>query len=192
VPVNGCPPIAAACRLASAGREVVRSLPAIVDRAFLVRAVAWSIATFLAFGLVAAIIPNPVFGRSVPPEPFAIAIWILSAPLMGLVAATYGPRAGAMPGPAAAPILLQPASASAEGRGTTTATIGGMAAFIAIGCPVCNKVALVLLGASGALTVFAPLQPYIGAASLGLLAITLGWRLHMLSNGGACRVPAGG
>ena len=178
--------------MASAGRAVVRSLPAIVDRAFLVRAAAWSIATFLAFGVAAAIIPNPVFGRSVPPEPFAIAIWILSAPLMGLVAATYGPRAHAAPGPAVAPILLQPASPSAEGRGTTTATIGGMAAFIAIGCPVCNKVALVLLGASGALTVFAPLQPFIGAASLGMLAITLGWRLRMLSNGGACQVPARG
>ncbi len=65
-----------------------------------------------------------------------------------------------------------------------------MAAFVAIGCPLCNKVALVLLGASGALTVFAPLQPFIGAASLGMLAVTLGWRLHMLSNGGACQVSA--
>ena len=190
--MNGCPPIAAACRVASAGREVVGSLPAIVDRAFLVRAVAWSIATFLAFGVVAAIIPNPVFGRSIPPEPFAIAIWILSAPLMGLVAATYGWRPSEASASAVPTIPLQPAAVSAEARGTTTATIGGMAAFIAIGCPVCNKIALVLLGASGALTVFAPMQPFIGAASLGMLAITLGWRLRMLSTGGACRVPARG
>lgn len=55
-----------------------------------------------------------------------------------------------------------------------------------IGCPVCNKIALVLLGTSGALTVFAPLQPVIGAGSLVLLAATLGWRLSLRARGGAC------
>jgi len=34
------------------------------------------------------------------------------------------------------------------------------------------------LGVSGALTVFAPLQPVIGAASVALLAVTLAWRLR--------------
>ncbi|HEY5488873.1 MAG TPA: hypothetical protein VIK00_03465, partial [Candidatus Limnocylindrales bacterium] len=60
--------------------------------------------------------------------------------------------------------------------------------FLAIGCPVCNKIALVLLGTSGAMTVFAPIQPILGAASIVLLAGTLTWRFRLRARGGACPV----
>lgn len=146
----------------------------------------WGAASLIAFGLVSAIIPNPVFGRQVPPEPFAIWVWLLSAPLMGLVVATYTaplPASGA-----ATPLLIVDApdpDASAR-RGSTIGTLAGFGAFLAIGCPVCNKIAVLLLGASGALTIYAPLQPLIGAASLVLLVGTLGWRLRIRARGGAC------
>jgi len=42
-----------------------------------------------------------------------------------------------------------------------------------------RQVALVLLGTSEAMTVFAPLQPAIGAASLVLLAGTVAWRFRL-------------
>ncbi|HEY5433847.1 MAG TPA: hypothetical protein VIK13_01315, partial [Candidatus Limnocylindrales bacterium] len=64
--------------------------------------------------------------------------------------------------------------------------VASFGAFLAIGCPVCNKIALVLLGAGGAMTIFAPLQPVIGAASLVLLAGTLAWRFRLRTRGGAC------
>ncbi len=66
-----------------------------VDRRFAAWTAAWTAASLVGFGLVAAIIPNPVFARQIPPEPFAIAVWLLSAPLMGVIAATYtiAPRA---------------------------------------------------------------------------------------------------
>jgi hypothetical protein len=70
--------------------------------------------------------------------------------------------------------------------GTTLGTVASFGAFLAIGCPVCNKIALILLGTSGALTIFAPLQPVIGAASLVLLAGTLAWRFRLRARGGAC------
>jgi len=35
-------------------------------------------------------------------------------------------------------------------------------ATFAIGCPICNKLVVALLGVSGALTCWAPLQPLIG------------------------------
>jgi hypothetical protein len=148
------------------------------------RLLAWgallAVVVLAVFGFVTAIIPNPVFGRSVAPEPFAIAVWLLSAPLAGLLWATYLVPGG----PGAVPTVL-----GASGRtGTTTGTIGSAAAFIAIGCPMCNKVALVLLGASGTMTVFAPLQPLIGFLSVALLAGTLAWRLRVRSRGGACPV----
>lgn len=172
--------------------DCVKTLRGVVDRRFAVRAGGWSLLAFLAYGIVAAIIPNPVFGRAIPPEPFAIGVWVLSAPLMGLVAATYRLPADTR---AARPLTVGPAVPDAaarpgETRGSTAAAVGSMAAFVAIGCPVCNKVALLLLGASGAVTVFAPWQPVIGVASILLLALTLAWRFRMLASGPACAVPS--
>ena len=57
------------------------------DRRFVAQAALWTAASLSAFGMVSAIIPNPVFGRQIPPESFAIVVWVLSAPLMGLVMA---------------------------------------------------------------------------------------------------------
>jgi hypothetical protein len=155
------------------------------DRRLLASTLAWTMVSLLAFGLVTAVIPNPVFGRQIPPEPFAIAVWLVSAPLMGLVMATYTtPVSGS---PIAVP--LGPAQvATDEQRSTTLGTLAGFGAFLAIGCPVCNKVALLLLGASGAMSVYAPIQPLIGAVSLVLLVITAAWRLRLRANGGACSV----
>jgi hypothetical protein len=161
----------------------------IKDRALVAWAAVWSVVVLVGFGVATAIIPNPIFGRGIAPEPFAVAVWLASAPLIGLVTATYF-----APMPAAPAFEL----AGGEGRdaaevdvrrGSTLGTVGGMAAFIAIGCPTCNKIALVLLGASGATTVFGPLQPIIGVVSLVLLAVTAVWRLRIRARGGACPVP---
>jgi hypothetical protein len=182
----------------------------LADRRLLGWAAVWGVVSLVAFGLVAAIIPNPVFGRQIPPEPFAIGVWLASAPLMGILAATYmvpasatarpmvfaAPAAGfagATSAVAASPATgyagaMPVAASAADTRGTTLGTIAGFGAFLAIGCPVCNKIALVLLGTSGALTIFAPIQPLIGAASLALLAGTLAWRLRSRARGGACAV----
>jgi hypothetical protein len=149
--------------------------------------VLWSAASLLAFGLVAAIIPNPVFGRQIPPESFAIAIWVASAPLMGLLGATYSSPAASTLLAEHVPLLAGPAAGVAGRDGTILGTVASFGAFLAIGCPVCNKIALILLGTSGALTIFAPLQPVIGAASLALLAGTLAWRFRLRIRGGACR-----
>jgi hypothetical protein len=158
-----------------------------LDRRFAAWAMAWTAVALIAFGLVAAIIPNPVFGRQIPPEPFAVWVWLASAPLMGLVGATYTAPAR----PTTAPVLvpLGATEATGDGRrqeGGVLATVGGLGAFLAIGCPVCNKIALVLLGASGALTIYAPLQPLIGAASLALLVATVAWRFRLRATGAAC------
>lgn len=153
---------------------------ALADPAFLGWTAAWTLACLLVFGLVSAIIPNPVFGRQIPPEPFAIAVWLLSAPLMGVIGATYSAPARWLPGPAVARPL------GGDERGTALGSLGSLAAFLAIGCPICNKIALLLLGSGGALTLWAPWQPVIGAASLVLLAGTAAWRLRLRARGGTC------
>jgi hypothetical protein len=201
---------------------LVRRLPWLAEPRYLAWSSAAGIAGLVAFGLVSAIIPNPVFGRQIPPEPFAIVVWLVSGLLMGLLAGTYlvPPPATAVTLPAPAP-AVSPGTAGATGTAAGTATYpgpagsaaypaaaadvavaagdgggptsalgyaGGLAAFLAIGCPVCNKVALVLLGTSGALTIWAPLQPLVGIVSLALLGATLAWRLRMRARGNACPV----
>jgi branched-subunit amino acid transport protein len=172
-----------------------RSCPLVIDARFRLHALAWTLVAFVGYGMVSAIIPNPVFGRQIPPEAFAVAIWLLSAPLIGIVGATY---TAPMPATAAQPLQfapvgrlqtivgLQPVRPVEERRSSTLGTIGGLGAFLAIGCPVCNKIALVLLGWSGALSIWAPLQPVLGAASLVLLAVTAAWRIRIRMRGGAC------
>jgi hypothetical protein len=142
------------------------------------------VAILAVYGLVSAIIPNPIFGRGLAPEPFAVAVWLVSAPMMGVVMATYF-----APLPAGVQFTL---NASAARDGTTAGTVGGFVAFLAIGCPTCNKIALVLLGTSGATNVFGGVQPILGAVSLALLAGTLVWRLRLRARGGACAVPRRG
>ena len=171
-------------------RSIVDCLASLeLDRRFAAWALAWGIGSLLLFGLTSAIIPNPVFGRQIPPEPFAIVVWLLSAPLMGLIGATYSaPRvvSSRSTGAVALAMPLQPVDSSNERRAGRLGTVAGFGAFLAIGCPVCNKIALVLLGTSGALTIWAPLQPVIGAASVMLLAATLAWRFRSRRAGGAC------
>jgi hypothetical protein len=54
---------------------------------------------------------------------------------------------------------------------------GAFLSFLAVGCPVCNKIALVALGYSGALQYFAPVQPYLALIGVGLLMYALRKRL---------------
>ena len=54
---------------------------------------------------------------------------------------------------------------------------GALFSFLAVGCPVCNKLVLVALGYSGAIQYFAPVQPYLAGAGILLLAYALQRRL---------------
>ncbi|MBI3750752.1 MAG: hypothetical protein HY263_03715 [Chloroflexi bacterium] len=163
-------------RFAGAAAAAVRT----IDGRFLAWTLIWTAGSLLAFGVLNAIIPTPFFARPIAPEPFAIVVWIVSAPLVGLVAATYSSPARA--DGAALPLAQLPP----RRQGGTLASVAGFGTFLAIGCPACNKVALIVLGTSGALSIYAPLQPLIGALSLGLLVVTVGWRFRLRADGGAC------
>ena len=113
------------------------------------------IVTLLVIGIPSAIIENPFFSRQTPVRTQDYFIWIVTGILAGLVAGTF--------------TLSRKACAS--GRFAS----GGILSFLAVGCPICNKLIVSLLGVSGALTYFAPAQLYIGIASLALL----GWALHL-------------
>lgn len=124
---------------------------------------------FLLIGVPTALVVTPLFGRSVPPRWYDYAILGASSLLIGMIWAARSP--------AAADEEL-PADAADEQLGRRRSVLGGTLTFLAVGCPVCNKIALLVLGASGALAWFAPIQPVIGAAAVALLAVTLRRRLR--------------
>lgn len=71
--------------------------------------------------------------------------------------------------------------AGAAGRASTgQAATGGVLSFLAVGCPVCNKLVVLAVGASGALSYWAPLQPFLAAASVALLGVAVYRRLRGL------------
>src|SRR5690242_20649777 len=117
--------------------------------------------TVVLIGVPTALIPNPWFMRMLPARPLDWVFLALTALLVAALGATYAL-------PATCPL----------GEGKLTA--GGILSFLAIGCPICNKVALLALGASGALTYFAPIQPFLGVAALGCLGWALAVRLRAI------------
>ncbi|MGI9643874.1 MAG: hypothetical protein ACR2O6_01030 [Ilumatobacteraceae bacterium] len=134
-------------------------------------AAAMAVLSALAIGLPTDVIPNPVFGRQgTPVEPWAVPVLVLTAVLSGLLFATYF-QSGGDDGDTIAPD-------GALDRPSRFGGLGGLLSFFAVGCPICNKVVVIALGTSGALTWFAPVQPYLGVAALALLAWALRVRLR--------------
>ena len=127
--------------------------------------------TFLLLGLSTAVIPNPVFGREIAPTDWAFEVLVVTSVLSGLLFATYV-REGSPP--------------PAGERVARGGAMGAFLSYLAIGCPVCNKIVLFAVGTSGAIELFAPVQPYLGAAGIAVLAIALAIRLRGEST---CALP---
>lgn len=117
----------------------------------------------VAFTVVAvptAIIPNPVFGRQVAVRWWDPILLAVSSLLLGML---WAARRSAPDTP------LTPEEAAGRKR----SIVGGALTYLAVGCPTCNKLVLVVLGTSGAMSWFAPIQPVLGLAAVVLLVVTL-------------------
>jgi hypothetical protein len=119
--------------------------------------------------LPTAVIPNPVFGRSIAVTWWSYPVVVVTAILGGLLVATYV-RTGE-------PSAAEPNEDEIDGA-TKLGMAGTLVTFFAVGCPVCNKLILLALGASGAVTWFAPFQPFLAVASVALMAVALRIRLR--------------
>ena len=137
----------------------------VFDRRGWLVAAAGAVAALVLIGIPADLIHSPWFERQIAAGTTDYVLWVATAVLTGLVIGTF---------------VLQAAAASDQ----RMVVSGGLLSFLAVGCPICNKLVVLLLGTSGALTFFAPIQPYIGLASLMLLAWTL--RLRAKSLVGTC------
>ena len=124
-------------------------------------AIGTALATFAFIGLPTDVIPNPVFGRAVAVTSWSMNVLILSSILSGMLVATY----------------IKTDNTVTEETSLKIGGVGGFLAFFAVGCPVCNKIALIALGYTGAIQYFAPIQPYLAAGSILLLGYALRKRL---------------
>lgn len=125
-------------------------------------ALATALGTIILVAIPTVLIPNPWFVREIPVTSWAWPVLVTSAVLAGLVAATYVARK----------------DATGNSKGGALGTTGALVSFFAVGCPVCNKLVLIALGYSGALQFFEPLQPYLAAGSIILLAVALVMRVQ--------------
>lgn len=149
------------------------------------RAAVAALGTFLLIGIPTDILPNPIFGREIP-----VRWWeypVLAATVL-LTAAWFGIRSAREAGVAGH-------SGADRAERPALVTVGVATAWFAVACPVCNKIVLILLGTTGALGIWAPLQPWLAALSLILLAgaVIYRWRARPCADGacgnGSCAMP---
>ena len=133
-------------------------------------ALAGTVVVGLLIGLPTEMIPNPLFMRMTPLEWWNVPVWLATSVLSGLLLATY----------------VREGTAVAAERPSRRGGFGGLLAFFAVGCPVCNKLIVVALGTSGAMTWFAPVQPLLAVVALALVGAALRGRLRGASR---CDVP---
>ena len=130
-------------------------------------AVAAGAVAALVIGVPTGIVSTSFYTRMTPVLWWNYPVWGASAALVGLTFATY--------------VRARPA---AVGPGRTVAA--SVLSTFAVGCPICNKLVVGLIGATGALTYWAPLQPILGIVSVAMLMAGLSMRI---AGEARCPVP---
>ncbi|WP_206510566.1 hypothetical protein C5142_12140 [Rhodococcus sp. BGS-1C] len=115
-----------------------------------------AVITVLVVGVPTDIIDTPLFGREVPVRAWELPVLLATALL---TAVWFG--------------IDKPAQSERTG---TPAALGVVLTFFAVGCPVCNKLVLLAVGTSGALGLWAPIQPILAGVSLTMLAGAVAYR----------------
>ncbi len=134
------------------------------------RAVPYALIAALLVAVPSDVIDTPLFGRPVEVRAIDYVTLAITAGLIGLIFA----------------IRVQESEATKR-QGSRTVW-GGFVSFLAVGCPVCNQLVVAVVGTSGALAWWAPVQPLVGLAAIGLLLWTLRYRLQTY-RAEACPVP---
>lgn len=117
-----------------------------IPRSRLVESAGVGVGTFLLFGTVTGLIPNPVYVRMVERAP---------ADYLFLVATSVFATA-----------FVYQRSLTEEPIGDRFAAGGIVGGVLAFGCPICNAVLLTLFSSSALMTYFDPLRPLLGAVSV--------------------------
>ncbi|KPN29183.1 hypothetical protein SY89_03417 [Halolamina pelagica] len=112
-------------------------------------AAAVSVGTFVLFGAVTGLVPNPLYVRMVPRTPLDYLFLSLTAGFLGVYT------------------LQRTGEQGSDGK---TVTASAALGFLAFGCPICNAFLLALFSSSALMTYFDPLRPLLGVVSVVLFA----------------------
>jgi hypothetical protein len=134
--------------------------------------------TAVVVGVPTGVVPTPFYTRMTPVLWWNYPVWAVTSVLEGLLIATYVRAKDAAD---------QPADGKQQSRWTLRTIGPGMLSAFAVGCPICNKLVVLAIGVSGALSYWAPIQPVLAVASLALLGYALRSRLRAAV---ACPVPS--
>jgi hypothetical protein len=118
-----------------------------------------SIGFFFLFSIPTALFPNNFFIRMIPSTTLDYVFLIFSSILLGAYVGVH---------------LYKKKNTKACNRVTTAGGIGG---FLAFGCPICNKLFVLLFGATALMTYLEPYRPILGFVSTGLMGGALWWRI---------------
>jgi len=131
-----------------------------------------AVVTALVIGIPTGVIETPWYHRMTPVLWWNYPVWAVSSILTGALLATY---------------VRDPAVEVPPTQGAKT-FLGGTLSLFAVGCPICNKLVVMAIGVSGALNLFAPIQPVLAVGSILLLTYAL-WARRRTTI--ACRVRVG-
>lgn len=131
-----------------------------------------ALVTALVIGIPTGVIETSWYHRMTPVLWWNYPVWVVSSLLTGALVATY---------------VRDPELEVPPTQGAKT-FLGSVLTIFAVGCPICNKLVVMAIGASGALTLFAPIQPVLAVGSILLLAYAL-WARRRTAI--ACRVRVG-
>ncbi|MFB9809195.1 hypothetical protein ACFFQF_30730 [Haladaptatus pallidirubidus] len=125
-------------------------------RTAIVKGLAASVGSFLLFGVVTGLLPNPLYIRMVPRTLFDYTFLVLTSLFAGIYIAqqSIAGRAG-------------------DGRLAIGSTIVG---FLAFSCPICNVFLLALFSNSMLMTYLDPYRPLLGVVSVLLFTGLLYYR----------------
>lgn len=134
-------------------------------------ALAGSVLAAVVIAVPTGIIQTPLYHRMTPVTWWDYPALAVTALLEGVLLASYV-RTG-----------------SAGQAGTAQAASGGVLSFFAVGCPVCNKLVVLAAGVSGALSYWAPVQPFLALVSVAVLGYAAQRRLRGMRR---CPAPEAG
>jgi hypothetical protein len=147
--------------------DQIRELPPITW----LRAIPYTLIAAVVIAIPSDLIDTALFGRPVDPRGIDYVILAVTAALIGTI------------------LAIRPEQATVRDEQDQTRTVwGGFVSFLAVGCPVCNQAVVALIGTSGALSWWAPVQPVVGLLAIALLVHTLRRRLDTYRLA-ACPIP---
>jgi hypothetical protein len=125
----------------------------------LLRGVIIAVGAFVVLGTVAALWENPFFIRMTPTSGYETGLLAMQALLLGVY-------------------TVIPVQACA----TKIASAGGIANFVGIACPICNKLLMIVFGANALLTYLEPMRIYLAAGGVLItgLAVLIRWRSYQM------------